>query len=127
MDGHGMRGVNVLGLTVNDATKDELIEYFFKPDCFGGGFRIPAVRDKFLLWLQRKRNNELLTAQDETIEVSQKYFTEYINLVKQMNDEPDLDRKLEIAEKANRAYALYEKAEKKYKSIDKKLMDGLGM
>lgn len=114
-------------LTINDATKSELIEYFFKPDCFGGGFRIPAVRDKFLLWLQHKRNNELLTAQDETIEASQKHFTEYINLVKQMNDEPDLDKKLEIAEKANRAYALYEKAEKKYKSIDKKLMDGLGM
>ena len=114
-------------LTVNDATKDELIEYFFKPDCFGGGYRIPTTQDKFLLWLQRKRNNELLTAQDETIEVSQKYFTEYINLVKQMNDEPDLDKKLEIAEKANKAYALYEKAEKKYKSIDKKLMDGLRM
>lgn len=112
-------------LTVNDATKDELIEYFFKPDCFGGGYRIPATQDKFLLWLQRKRNNELLTAQDETIEASQKYFTEYINLVKQMSDEPDLDKKLEIAEKANRAYALYEEAEKKYKSIDKKLIGAM--
>ncbi len=114
-------------LTINDATKAELIEYFFNPDCFGGGYRIPAMQDKFLLWLQRKRNNELLTAQNETIEASQKHLTEYINLVKQMNDERNLDRKLEIAERANKAYALYEKAEKKYNSIDKKLMDGLGL
>lgn len=62
-----------------------------------------------------------------TIEESQKYFTEYINLIKQVNDEPDLDKKLEITGKMYRAYALYKKAEKKYKSIDKKLMDGLGM
>lgn len=114
-------------LTINDATKAELIEYFFKPNCFGGGYRIPAMQDQFLLWLQRKRNNELLNAQDETIEASQKHLTEYINLVKQMNDERDLDKKLEIAETAYRSYALYEKAEKKYKSINKKLMDSIGM
>lgn len=31
-------------LTIQDATKDELIQYFFTPDGFGGGFRIPAAR-----------------------------------------------------------------------------------
>lgn len=76
MDGYGMRGVYVLGLTVNDATKDELIEYFFKPDYFGGGYRIPATQGKFLLWLQRKRSIELLTAQDETID--DKKFYEFL-------------------------------------------------
>jgi hypothetical protein len=42
-----------------------------------------------------------------------------------MNDEPDLDKKLEIAERANKAYERYEKAEKRYASLDKKLMDNL--
>ena len=112
-------------LTVNDATKEELIEYFFMCDTFGGGYRIPAMQDKFLLWLQKKRNGELLAAQEETIEASQKYLKSYIAYVKQMNDEPDLNKKLEIAERANKAYENYEKTEKKYRSIDKKLMECL--
>lgn len=99
-------------LTIQDATKDELIQYFFTPDGFGGGFRIPAAKDSFLLWLKQKRDGELLDAIDTSIDASQKALHEYIELVKQMNDEKDIDRKLEIAEKADKAYERYEKAEK---------------
>ena len=102
-------------LTIADATKAELIQYFFQPDSFGGGFRIPAPKDKFLLWLKKKRD----------IEASQKALHEYIELVKQMDDEKDLDKKLAIAEKANEAYARFERAEKRYTAIDKKLMSSM--
>lgn len=112
-------------LTVYDATKEELIQYFFQPDGFGGGYRIPAMKDKFIIWLQRKRNGDLLTAQEATIDASQKALHEYVDLVKKMNDEPDVERKLEIAEQANAAYKRYERAEKQYETLDKKIMRGL--
>lgn len=114
-------------LTVYDATKDELIQYFFQPEGFGGGYRIPATKDKFLLWLQCKRNGDLMTAQEATIDASKKALHEYIDLVKKMNDEPDVERKLEIAEQANAAYKRYERAEKQYETLDKKIMEGLGL
>ena len=112
-------------LTIEDATKAELIQYFFQPDGFGGGFRIPALKDRFLLWLKQKRDRELLDAQEATIDASQKALHEYVELVKQMNDEKDLDKKLAIAEKANEAYARYERSEKRYRAIDKKLMSSM--
>lgn len=102
-------------LTIQDATKDELIQYFFTPD----GFRIPAAKDSFLLWLKQKRDGELLDAIDTSIDASQKALHEYIELVKQMNDEKDIDRKLEIAEKAEKAYERYEKAEKACERYEK--------
>jgi len=108
-------------LKIQDATKDELIQYFFTPDGFGGGFRIPAAKDSFLLWLKQKRDGQLLDAIDTSIDASQKALHEYIELVKQMNDEPDIDRKLEIAEKANKAYERYDKAEKRQAKLEKKL------
>lgn len=110
-------------LTIQDATKDELIQYFFTPDGFGGGFRIPAAKDSFLLWLKQKRDGELLDAIDTSIDASQKALHEYIELVKQMNDEKDIDRKLEIAEKADKAYKRYEKAEKAYERYEKEVKD----
>ena len=106
-------------LTVYDATKEELIQYFFHP--LDGGFRVPSSAERFLIWLEQKRTGELLDAQDKTIEASQKYLHEYIDLVKQANSEPELDKKLRIFEKANTAYKLYEKAERDYKKIDKEL------
>ena len=108
-------------LTIQDATKDELIQYFFTPDGFGGGFRIPCRQDSFLLWLKQKRDGELLDSIDTSIDASQKALHEYIKLVKQMNDEKDIDKKLEIAEKANKAYERYEKAEKRQAKLEKKL------
>lgn len=108
-------------LTIQDATKDELIQYFFTPDGFGGGFRIPAAKDSFLLLLKQKRDGELLDAIDTSIDASQKALHEYIELVKQMNDEKDIDRKLEIAEKADKAYERYEKAEKAARRLPTKI------
>ena len=120
-------------LTIQDATKDELIQYFFTPSGFGGGNTIPCRQDNFLLWLKKKRDieasqkalHELLDAQEASIDESQKALHEYIDLVKQMNDEKDIEKKLAIAEKANKAYERYEKAEKRYRSIDKKLMSSM--
>lgn len=112
-------------LTINDATKEELIRYFFTPEGFGGGYRITAAEDKFLLWLQAKRNKELFDAQEVSIDESQKALHEYVELVKAMNNEVDIEKKLEIAEKANKAYKRYELAEKRNKSLDKKIKDSL--
>lgn len=109
-------------LTVYDATKEELIQYFFHP--IDGGFRVPAQADRFCIWLQQKRQGELIDAQSKTIDDSQDALHEYINLVKQANAEPDIDKKIDIFEKANKAYKRYEKAEKLYRKLDKKIEEG---
>lgn len=114
-------------LSVYDATKEELIQYFFQPDCFGGGYRIPAMKDEFLIWLQQKRNKELLDAQDTAIEDSQRHLKEYVRLVKLANDTADIEEKLNIFDQANKAYQRYELAEKHYQALDKMLMDSLGV
>ena len=103
--------------TVYDATKEELIEFCFNPREVRG----VLMKQQFLAWLARKRTDELITSQEESIELSQKSLHEYIDLVKKANDEPDLDRKLAIFEKANKAYEQYEKAEKAYAKLDKQL------
>ena len=112
-------------LTVDDAAKEELIQYFFQPEGFGGGYRIPARVDQFLLWLQQKRTGELITARKQTIDASQKALHEYIQFVKEANEEPDIDRKLMPFEKANKAYDRYEKANKAYDRLDKKIMQSM--
>jgi DNA-binding transcriptional regulator GbsR (MarR family) len=108
-------------LTIQDATKDELIQYFFAPDGFEGGFRNPCSQDDFLLWLKLKRDSKLQDAIDENIDACQKALSEYIELVKQMNEEKDIKKKLEIAEKANKAYERFEKADNDKKKLEKKL------
>ena len=113
--------------TLNDATKDELIQYFFTPEGFGGGYRINADKERFLIWLARKRSGELLDAQDQTIDASQKALGEYVDFVRKANNEPDIDKKLDLLDKANKAYERYEKANKKYESIDKKLKKALDL
>ena len=113
-------------LSVCDATKEELIQYFFQPNCFGGGYRIQADKDKFLIWLNNKRNKELLNAQDTAIEDSQRHLQQYIRLIKQANDATDLDGRLELLHRADKAYQRYELAEKHYRELDKKLSESLG-
>lgn len=107
-------------LTIQDATKEELIQYFFSADSFGGGYRIPALKDKFLLWLQKKRSDEFLNASDASLEESQKALHEYIDCVKNMNGATGIEEKLKWAEKANQAYEKYEKANKAYDKFSKK-------
>lgn len=107
--------------TLKDATKDELIQYFFTPEGFGGGYRIQSDKERFLIWLARKRADELITAQENTIEASNRALHEYIEYIKQANDEKDIEKKIEILNKADKAYKRYEKANKQYDSLDKKL------
>lgn len=113
-------------LSVYDATKEELIQYFFQPDCFGGGHRIPALKDKFLMWLKQKREKEYLDAMDTSAEDSHRHLTEYIRLIKLANDTSDIDEKFKIFDQANKAYQRYELAEKHYQALDKKLSDSFG-
>ena len=105
-------------LTVYDATKDELIEFFFDQRKVEG----VLAKERFLAWLWKKRNDELLDAQEKTIDASEKWLHEYVTLVKQANDEADFEKKMLIFEKANKAYQQYEKANKDYEKLDKKLM-----
>ena len=72
-------------LTVDDATKEELIQYFFQPQELGGGYRTPAMKDSFLLWLQQKRTGEIFTAQEATIDASEKALRDYIQYVIEAN------------------------------------------
>lgn len=96
-------------LTVNDATKEELIQYFFVPEGMGGGFRIPAMKDSFLLWLNNKRNGELLTAYEQTTEAMQQALHKYISLIHEANDEPDIEKKIAKLNEADEAYKRYDK------------------
>lgn len=114
-------------LTINDATKEELIQYFFTTDCVGGGYRIPALKDKFLLWLSKKRSQELLDGADQSLTDSQNALHEYIDNVKMMNDAKDIDAKLKYAEKANEAYERYERANKRYDKLSKKADEVWGL
>lgn len=114
-------------LTLKDATKEELIQYFFTCDYFGGGYRIQADKERFLIWLQQKRTGELLDTQEASMDASQKALDEYIDYIRQANDEKDIEKKLDIFSKANEAYKRYEKFHKRSESIDKKLKDALDL
>ena len=83
-------------LTLDDATKEELIQYFFVPEGMGGGFRIPEMKDSVLLWLNNKRNGELLTAYEQTTEAMQQALHKYISLIHEANDEPDMKDRLKF-------------------------------
>ena len=114
-------------LTVYDATKEELIQYFFQPDAFGGGFRIPAMKDEFILWLQKKRNGELLDASNASSYALRKSLREYIDYIKKANDEPDIDKKMVLFAKANEAYERYEKASKQYDDLQERITEALSI
>jgi len=107
-------------LTVQDATKQELIDFMFKPAGMGGGFTIPVPKDSFILWLQKKRSKEYLDSADEAAEASDKALKSYIDLVRQANDEPDPDKKIALLEKGNKAFEQYEKYSKTYNEFFEK-------
>ena len=112
-------------LTLKDATKEELIQYFFSPECVGGGFRIQADKEKdkekFLLWLQQKRAGELMDAQEANFDASQKALDEYIFYIRRANAEEDFGKKIDILKRANEAYERYETINKWIDNIEKKL------
>lgn len=94
---------------ITDATKDELIQYFFGVEGFGGGYRVPADKDRFLIWLENKRCDALLKANETATEASDKALKEYIGFIRLANEEGNVDKKLELLDKANAAYERYEK------------------
>lgn len=110
-----------MGLKVSDATKEELIQYFFTEDIFGGGHRLRADEDRFLLWLAKKRAGKLLEAQEAAMDTEQESLRKYIETIKAFNEEKDLDKKLELAQKGNKYYEQYERALKQEEQLNKKL------
>lgn len=107
-------------LTIQAATKQELIEFIFLPAGMGGGFAIPVSQDNFILWLQRRRGKIYMDSADEAAEASNKALKRYIDLVRQANDEPDIDKKMALLAKGNEVYEKYEKYSKEYERLSKK-------
>lgn len=112
---------------ISDATKDELIQYFFGIDTFGGGYRVPADKDRFLIWLENKRTEDLIAAEAEANEASCDALDEYIAYVKQANEESDLGKKLQLFGKADKAYRRYKRLSKQGEEIGAKVHEALGM
>jgi hypothetical protein len=107
-------------LTIQDATKQELIEFMFAPAAMGGGFGIPVPQDSFILWLQKKRGKEYIDSAEDAAEASNKALKSYIELVRRANDEPDIDKKLALLEKGAKAFDQYKKYSKEYDKLSKK-------
>jgi len=107
-------------LTIQDATKQELIEFMFKPAALGGGYIIPVPKDSFILWLQKRRGKIYLDSAEEAAEASNEALKAYIDFLHQANAEPDLDKKLALLTKGNEAYEKYEKYSKEYERLSKK-------
>lgn len=110
---------------ITDATKQELIDYFFGAG--GCGYRIPADKDRFLIWLEQKRTDALIDKSETTIEASQKALKEYISFVQQAIDTENLAEKSALFEKADNAYKRYEEYNRQYDLIEKKLDKALGL
>lgn len=110
-------------LTIYDATKEELIQYFFCPELpeGGGGYRIQASKDQFLIWLNNKRSGELFNSIDAAISASKEAFESYIELVRRANEEKDVEKKIAILDQASKAYDRYEKANRAYDRLNKKV------
>ena len=106
--------------TLKDATKEELIQYFFTSKAFGGGYMINASKEQFLLWLANKREKELFDAQEQTLNASCKALEEYINLIEKAIDTQDTGERLNILIKADAAYKRYENFNKKSDTLEKK-------
>lgn len=107
-------------LTVYDATKEELIQYFFDQTTVAG----VGNKQSFLVWLERKRTDELIEASTRAAEGSAKALNEYIQYVKMANDQMiELDEKIALLKKAENAYKRYERLEKEYEKADKKVME----
>lgn len=106
---------------ITDATKQELIDYFFGVEGLVVGYRIPADKDRFLIWLAQKRASDLIDASKTAAKASNKALKEYIGFVQQANDTEDLGEKLALFEKANNAYKRYEEYNKQYDLTEKKL------
>ena len=111
--------------SVYDATKEELILYFFAPE-FNGAGHLRADQDRFINWVNRRRNEHLLKVQGKVIEDSQTAFKEYIRLLREAGDEKDIDKKIALYDEASKAFELYEKYNKEYDKLDDQIMTNMG-
>ena len=94
-------------LTIQDATKAELIEYFFSP--ISGGFRIGADQQKFLLWLENRRREKKYKKYSDLQDAATESLDQYVELLERAKDEPDDMKRLTILTAADRYYRQYEK------------------
>lgn len=107
-------------LTISDATKEELLEYFFKPEGMGGGFTITAPQDKFLLWLKTRRAKECLDAMDKATNKGLVALKESVRLNKEAATETDVDKLISLSAKADELYRTFEKYDKEAQMYMKK-------
>lgn len=104
--------------TLDDATKAELIEYFFNP--ISGGYIVGADKDNFLIWLQQKRSGTLLKSYETATEKAHEMLNKYIELIGAANDEPDIKKKLALLKQADSAYKKYQAFDKQSDELGKK-------
>lgn len=111
-------------LTISDATKEELLEYFFVPEGMGGGFTITgpitAPQDRFLLWLKTRRAKECLDAMDKATDKGLVALKESVRLTKKAATETDVDKLISLSAKANELYKTFEKYDKEAQMYMKK-------
>lgn len=94
-------------LTIQDATKAELIEYFFSP--ISGGFRIGADQQKFLLWLENHRREKNYKKYSDLQDAATESLDQYVNLLERAKKEPDDMKRLDILTVAGKYFKQYEK------------------
>lgn len=107
------------GLKLTDATKSELLEYFFAPICEGRE-HLQYNEDRFLIWLNYKRNKEIIDEKSNLAEKSHDLLEEFIELSKQITLEDDSDVKMKLIKRSNKLWDEVQKLESKQKKLDKK-------
>jgi len=110
-------------LTINDATKDELIQYFFVPEGMGGGYKIPAPKDSFILWLENKRRGELYESSEVATKAFLKYMHESTDYMKKSLEAQDFEEKMRYIEMAEEAHKKSEAAWKQKEKLEGRLFD----
>ena len=101
---------------IYDATKAELLEFI------STRWGAPRIIEDIEIWLNSKRSKDKLNKIDDCIKVSEESFKAYVNLLKQANDETeDLNRKIELMERAQSYYEAYERANKAYDKLSKEV------
>ncbi len=93
-------------LTIQDATKAELIEYFFSP--ISGGFRIGADRLKFLLWLENHRREKAFKSYSDVQDAASNCLEQHIKLIGKAKSETNSMERVDLLTEADRFYKRYE-------------------
>lgn len=110
-------------LTVEDATKEELLHFMFVPDAFGGGYRIPIPKDSFILWLENKRRGELYKSSEVATEAYLKYMHESTDYMKKSLEAQDFEEKMRYIDMAEEAHKKSEAAWKQKEKLEGRLFD----